>query len=173
WIIVSNLGVNDLQDADLYIRYYRQLEGMGYRVVVVSVNPSDGKRKDLNRDIDKFNKKMEASGLEYLDLCSHLREAGFDTTDGLHYQKSTSREIWNEINTYLANRQTGWREAAAAEAAKKKAEMEAAGQDAQAIEAAIKESQMYSGWLCMKPSADAAEDASQEAPGAQAGSAGQ
>lgn len=150
WTLVSNLGVNDLHDAELYIRFYKQLEDMGYRVVVVSVNPSDKKRKGLNRDIDQFNARMAESGLEYLDLCGHLRETGFGTTDGLHYQKGTSLEIWNEINTYLASRPAGGGTASTDVAPEEAA---SAGRGAQEGEDAADSSKAYSGWLCLQPAA--------------------
>jgi len=143
---VSNLGVNDLNDIDQYIQYYRHLEELGYRVVVVSVNPSDGKRKDLNKEIDTFNKKMSESGLEYLDLCGHLREAGFDTTDGLHYQKNTNLEIWNEINTYLAS---GWGTKETGDGADRKNDVAGTAVPADETEQAAKAE--YNGWLCKQP----------------------
>ena len=139
WTLVSNLGVNDLSDMDQYIQYYRHLEELGYRVVIVSVNPSDGKRKDSNKDIDTFNKKMSESGLEYLNLCGHLREIGFNTTDGLHYQKDTNLEIWNEINTSLAS---GWGKEGEGHAADTALPAEGAGQPVKTE---------YSGWLCKQP----------------------
>lgn len=101
WTIVSNLGVNDLHDIEQYILFYKNLESLGFRVVVMSVNPTDGKRNDLNEDIDDFNEAIKDSGLEYFDMCSHLREVGYSTRDGLHYDKRTNIEIWNELNHYL------------------------------------------------------------------------
>lgn len=102
WTLAVNLGVNDLHNIGKYISFYKGLEEVGYRVVVVSVNPTDGRENSLNSDIDRFNDAIKESGLEYLDLCAHLRKQGFKTTDGLHYNKNTYIEIWNEINAYLA-----------------------------------------------------------------------
>lgn len=102
WTLAVNLGVNDLHNIGKYISFYKGLEEVGYRVVVVSVNPTDGRENSLNSDIDRFNDAMKESGLEYLDLCAHLRKQGFKTVDGLHYNKNTYTEIWNEINAYLA-----------------------------------------------------------------------
>ena len=101
WTLAVNLGVNDLHNIGKYISFYQGLEKAGYRVVVVSVNPTDGRENSLNSDIDRFNETMKASGLEYLDLCAHLRKQGFKTVDGLHYNKNTYIEIWNEVNAYL------------------------------------------------------------------------
>ena len=49
---------------------------------------------------------MSESDLEYLDLNSHLKEVGYDTSDGVHYMKNSSIEIWNEINAYLLDEGT-------------------------------------------------------------------
>lgn len=106
WTIVSNLGVNDLDNCQNYINKFSKLKEAGDRVVIVSVNPTEGKRKQLNTKIDEFNKVMSESGLEYLDLNSHLKEVGYDTSDGVHYMKNSSIEIWNEINAYLSAEDT-------------------------------------------------------------------
>lgn len=106
WTIVSNLGVNDLDNCQHYINQFSKLKEAGDRVVIVSVNPTEGKRKQLNTKIDEFNKAMSESDLEYLDLNSHLKEVGYDTSDGVHYMKNSSIEIWNEINAYLLDEGT-------------------------------------------------------------------
>lgn len=106
WTIVSNLGVNDLDNCQHYINQFSKLKEAGDRVVIVSVNPTEGKRKQLNTKIDEFNKAMSESDLEYLDLNSHLKEVGYDTSDGVHYMKNSSIEIWNEINAYLLDEDT-------------------------------------------------------------------
>ena len=102
WTVVVNLGVNDLYNADRYISFYKQMMTDGTRVIAMSVNPTNRKRNSLNKEIDDFNDKLEESGLEYFDMCSHLREVGFDTVDGLHYNRDTNIEIWNELNNYIA-----------------------------------------------------------------------
>lgn len=106
WTIVSNLGVNDLDNCQHYINQFSKLKDAGDRVVIVSVNPTEGKRKQLNTKIDEFNRAMSESDLEYLDLNSHLKEVGYDTSDGIHYMKNSSIEIWNEINAYLLDEDT-------------------------------------------------------------------
>lgn len=103
WTIVSGLGVNDLYNIDNYIQVYKNLEAAGYRVVALSVNPTNHKRVGLNEEINVFNFKLSQSGLEYFDLNRHLLDVGFDTVDGLHYKKATYQEIWNEINWYLTH----------------------------------------------------------------------
>lgn len=101
WTVISNLGVNDLSNVDSYIKLYTQMQESGDRVIVMLVNPTNRRRKELNSQIDAFNAKIRESGLEYFDMCSHLREVGFDTVDGLHYDRYTNYEIWNELNNYI------------------------------------------------------------------------
>lgn len=101
WTIVSGLGVNDLYNINNYIQVYKNLLSCGYRVVALSVNPTNNKKESLNKEINDFNSKLKDSELEYLDTCNHLREIGFGTVDGVHYTKDTYTEIWNEINWYL------------------------------------------------------------------------
>jgi len=103
--IVCNLGVNDLCNVNNYIELYKSLENQGYRVIVVSVNPTDNRYSHLNDDIDVFNQQIKDSGLEYVDTCSHLREVGFSTTDGLHYMEDTYLDIWSEINNYILSKE--------------------------------------------------------------------
>lgn len=101
WTLVSGLGVNDLYNLNNYIQTYRNLEDSGYRIVVVSVNPTNGRSIGLNEDINKFNQAMINSGLEFLNINESLWEDGFKTVDGVHYSKETYTVIWNEINQYL------------------------------------------------------------------------
>ena len=107
----------------------------------MSVNPSSGKRNPLNKEIDAFNKKLADSGLDYLDMNSHLKDVGYLTVDGLHYHKSTYLEIWNEMNHYIQ-----------AERARKEAEVLAAGTGAAEPADAVSAwtDGVYTGWLCME-----------------------
>lgn len=77
-------------------------KGEGY-IVALSVNPTNKKSDTLNDEINQFNLVLSNSDLEYVDLCNHLRQVGFETVDGVHYNKATYTEIWNEINWYLAH----------------------------------------------------------------------
>lgn len=113
WTIVSGLGVNDLYNINNYIQIYKNLSDCGFRVVALSVNPANSKRESLNNDIEAFNTILKSSELEYLDTYNHLKEIGFETVDGIHYNKNTCIEIWNEINWYLnydiENEEFNWR----------------------------------------------------------------
>lgn len=138
WTIVTGLGVNDLHHADDYIQAYRAFEAAGDKVIAMSVNPSCGKRNALNKEIDAFNKKLAASGLDYFDMNSHLREVGFLTVDGLHYRRDTCVEIWNELNHYIQAERD--REAAA-----QAGTGNTSGED---VGSAWTADGMYTGWLC-------------------------
>lgn len=105
WTIVSNLGVNDLYNIDKYLLEYQKIVDGGDRLVIMSVNPCDGKRSSLNAEIDSFNEKMQDSGFEYLDMAGYLKTNGFSTSDGVHYTKDTCTKIWNQLNYYLSQRQ--------------------------------------------------------------------
>lgn len=151
WTIVSGLGVNDLHNADHYIQAYRAFEEAGDKVIAMSVNPSYGKQNSLNKEIDAFNKKLADSGLDYLDMNSHLKDVGYLTVDGLHYHKSTYLEIWNEINHYIQ-----------AERTREEAETQAAGTGDAAVAAKPADAVsawtdgVYTGWLCMEGQGGAA-----------------
>lgn len=101
WTIVSNLGVNDLYNIDKYLLEYQRISECGDRLILMSVNPCDGKRNSLNTEIDNFNTKLSTSEFEYLDTASYLKTDGFSTSDGVHYTKDTYIKIWNRINLYL------------------------------------------------------------------------
>lgn len=101
WTIVSNLGVNDLHNIDKYLLEYQRISECGDRLILISVNPCDGKRNSLNTEIDNFNTKLSTSEFEYLDTASYLKTDGFSTSDGVHYTKDTYIKIWNRINLYL------------------------------------------------------------------------
>lgn len=152
WTIVSGLGVNDLYHADDYIKAYRAFEEAGDKVIAMSVNPSSGKRNPLNKEIDAFNKKLADSGLDYLDMNGHLKEVGFQAADGLHYNKNTYLEIWNEMNHYIQ-----------AERAREEAEAQTAGAGDAAVAAEPADAAsawtdgVYTGWLCMEGQGGAAD----------------
>lgn len=152
WTIVSGLGVNDLHNADHYIQAYRAFEEAGDKVIAMSVNPSSGKRNPLNKEIDAFNKKLADSGLDYLDMNSHLKDVGYLTVDGLHYRKDTYLEIWNELNHYIqAERDREEAEVQAADIG------DAAGAAGPVDAVSAWTDGVYTGWLCIEGQGGAAD----------------
>ena len=103
--IVTNLGVNDLENIDKYIATYRELasgEWKNYMIFLESVNPTDGQWAHGNSYIDSFNAKLkdlasQYSNMSYCDTNTYLKKNGFRTSDGSHYLGSTSEVIYEQI----------------------------------------------------------------------------
>lgn len=101
--IVFNLGVNDLAHVDEYIEFFQRLPEefcFDNNIYVVSVNPTSGAYSSMNGDIDYFNVQLSdslPSTCKWIDTCSFLREAGFGSPDGLHYDQQTYELIANLI----------------------------------------------------------------------------
>lgn len=113
--IVFNLGVNDLTHVDSYIEFFQRLpEDFTFdnHIYVVSVNPTSGPYAGMNQDIDYFNVQLAdslPSTCKWIDTCSFLREAGFGTSDGLHYDQTTYETIANLIyNNVMLYQQMGY-----------------------------------------------------------------
>ncbi len=101
--IVFNLGVNDLAHIDDYIEFFQRLPEefcFDNHIYVVSVNPTCGDYQSMNADIDYFNVQLSdslPSTCKWIDTCSFLRDAGFGSPDGLHYNAQTYEMIANLI----------------------------------------------------------------------------
>ncbi len=108
--IVFNLGVNDLSHVDDYIEFYQRLPEeftFDNHIYVVSVNPTSGPYSSMNGDIDYFNVQLSdslPSTIKWIDTCSFLRDAGFGSPDGLHYNQQTyetiAELIYNDVMLY-------------------------------------------------------------------------
>lgn len=107
--IYINLGVNDMYNISSYINYFNAMKkNSKYKncnIIIVSVNPvDDNKAKSYgylvaNSDVINFNSKMKNgldNGISYCDTYSKVK-SNFQTTDGLHYNNSTSKNIYNHI----------------------------------------------------------------------------
>lgn len=57
----------------------------------------------LNKDVESFNKELEESGLCYIDTWSVLNDKGFETHDGLHYDRQTYELISGIITDNLSD----------------------------------------------------------------------
>ena len=104
---VINMGVNDLYNANSYVEYINKL-AKNYKgdIYYLSVNPVEESKAAnngysiKNSDIEKFNSTLK-SGLKnvtYLDSYNYLKNNGFSTTDGIHYDKNTYQKIYSYIN---------------------------------------------------------------------------
>ena len=103
--IVINLGVNDLGNADKYVSKYKELINGAWKdsnIFIVSVNPTKGKYNNLNSGIDTMNNKYKNfaksyKNVTYCDTVTFLRNNGFGSSDGLHYNEDTSKIIYSQI----------------------------------------------------------------------------
>ena len=81
---------------------------IGAKVYVMNVGPAgrmpgaSGKQKqgytDRNKVIRTFNEKLSVSLLpqiKYIDCYGYLKDTGFGTTDGTHYNAATSKKIYS------------------------------------------------------------------------------
>ena len=104
--VIILLGVNDTYNSDGYISYlkdnYSSWKSTGVRVYFSAVGPCNGGYSSNNASISSFNSKVQAnlpSGVTWIDTYSYLNSNGFNTTDGLHYDKATSEKIYNYIKS--------------------------------------------------------------------------
>ncbi len=97
WVMVSNLGVNDLHNAGRYVSLYEQLSEF-LDVYVVSVNPCKGSYARWNDKIKELNQVLQGiDGIEYIDIHEVMEEEGFKSCDGLHYTAETYKAIYEMI----------------------------------------------------------------------------
>ncbi|MEY8428615.1 SGNH/GDSL hydrolase family protein [Lachnospiraceae bacterium 46-15] len=96
--VIFNLGVNDLEETDRYISFYKTLfsEYHDPSFYIMSVNPVDDERCSgaSNAEIQAFNEKMKAEFPDkYLDCYNYLLSQDFATSDGLHYPNRVYRMV--------------------------------------------------------------------------------
>ena len=104
--IIILMGVNDLYNINNYISYLNSKtstwKSKGASIYFISVNPTNGSYDHMNNDINSFNSKIKTiKGIKYLDTNSYLKSNGFNTTDGLHYDKATYNKIYQYIISHL------------------------------------------------------------------------
>lgn len=106
--IVFNLGVNDLGNVDKYVKKLNSLANGDWKkakkIIVMSVNPTDSSKYSggaTNEAIKKFNSKMKSGldgSIKYVDTYSQIK-GSMKTTDGLHYDKTTYKSLYNIIRS--------------------------------------------------------------------------
>ena len=109
---VINSGINDRGIVNSYISYLNeQAKTFKGKVYYLSVNPVEESKQQgspyytTNQQVNTFNDKMK-SGLDskyitYLDSNSYLKSKGYNTSDGIHYDKETSQKIFDFITQYV------------------------------------------------------------------------
>lgn len=106
--IVILMGVNDLYNADNYVKYINEnasnWKKNGSSLYFVSANPCTGNYAYLNSDIKAFNTKVKSglsSEVGWIDTSSQLNSNNISSTDGLHYGKATYQIIYNYIKSHV------------------------------------------------------------------------
>ncbi len=99
--MIINFGVNDLANASKYISlvnsYIDTWENAGITVYYSSVTPVGSSASVSNSQIEAFNAKLQ-EGLDprvhWIDSYTYLMQTGFESSDGLHYNKSTYKNLY-------------------------------------------------------------------------------
>lgn len=111
--LIIGLGVNDLKySRQKYIDTINEMaQDMDCHIFYMLVNPVDEQEEAEhgyeveNEVIDEFNSVMQeelSSDVTIIDTNSYLYEEGFETVDGLHYDRSTYKLIYDYIKECVA-----------------------------------------------------------------------
>ncbi len=106
--LIIGLGVNDLKySKEKYIDTINEMaQEMDCRIFYMLVNPVDEEKEAErgytveNSVIDDFNSDMQeelSSDVNIIDTNSYLKEEGYVTVDGLHYDSDTYKLIYDYI----------------------------------------------------------------------------
>lgn len=101
WVILSNLGVNDVHNASKYLEFYDSINTENIDIILMSVNPAGENYPKMNEKIQAFNEIIKNSDYQYLDTNSALKKDGYEAPDGIHYTKETYRYIFDMIANEL------------------------------------------------------------------------
>lgn len=117
-VLVYGYGVNDLHNIyiskdlkiDEYVNYINSL-GLQAKVYFLTVNPIDeveaanGPYPVYDEHIQKFNNYIKENAVNYevIDTYAYLKQDGYKTIDGIHYDDKTSIKIYNYVKEYISN----------------------------------------------------------------------
>jgi len=108
-VVIIGLGVNDL-GADNYVQYVNSLSSsLKSQIYFLTVNPVEESKANnngysrTNSEIDAFNTTIKNNAKDYkiIDTNSYLKENGYTTVDGLHYDSATYKKIYNYIKSQI------------------------------------------------------------------------
>ena len=113
-VIIIGMGVNDYKYSfDDYVSTINQLdEEVDCQLCYMLVNPVDDEKiqnsgyQITNEELDEFNNNMKLalnSDIMIIDTNSYLKENGYNTVDGLHYDEVTYENIYWYIKSYVNN----------------------------------------------------------------------
>jgi hypothetical protein len=110
--IIINFGVNDIRNADDYVKlvnsYVDTWTSAGMRVYYSSVMPVRNYPTISNSQIEAFNSAVQEgldSRVTWIDSYSFMQNNGFETGDGLHYKKETYQELFRFYNTVTGDQE--------------------------------------------------------------------
>lgn len=87
------MGVNDMQDIEGYIALCRELMNQypQTRIYITTITPVDSTfTYHTDAQIRTFNRKLKAAfGTSVINTYRYLNKTGFETIDGIHYERST------------------------------------------------------------------------------------
>ncbi len=100
--MIINFGVNDLANASKYIKLVNSnidaWTAAGIKVYYAAVTPVKNCKTVSNDQIERFNAKLKSQldpRITWIDGYSYLKQNGFSTGDGLHYNNSTYKSLYS------------------------------------------------------------------------------
>lgn len=105
WVLISNLGVNDLGNASKYEAKYKELcqdEWAAYDFYIMSVMCIDEDKYSgsvTNKAIEKFNSQMQYYR-KYIDIFD-ISKKEIISKDGLHYRADVYAKLYDEVFEHL------------------------------------------------------------------------
>lgn len=101
-VMVINFGVNDLGNASKYIKLVNNnidaWTAAGITVYYAAVTPVGDSARVTNDQIESFNARLKDEldpRIQWIDGYSFLQQNGFNASDGLHYDKTTYKNLYS------------------------------------------------------------------------------
>jgi len=93
WFEIYTLGINDMGNEARYMKWYRN-RAKDHNVILVSTNPIERHSSITNGRIERFNKSLKDTGIDYVDCYGYLMENNcYATGDGVHFSATTNKTI--------------------------------------------------------------------------------
>ena len=99
--VVFALGANQWWSGEEYVDLLNSFPDEfteNNKIIVMSVNPTDGSYDYLNENYDDFNSIVRdwiRKDYQYVDSSTYMKENGFITSDGLHYTQTQDEIIYD------------------------------------------------------------------------------
>lgn len=101
-VMVINFGVNDLGNASKYIKLINSnidaWTEAGITVYYAAVTPVGASARVTNDQIESFNTRLKNEldpRIQWIDGYTFLQQNGFNASDGLHYDKTTYKNLYS------------------------------------------------------------------------------